>query len=102
MFSYINAFFCSLGIIMCVCRLGTKMSRDTTKEAVRFLYVILLGADSFLLLQGPIGLGHIILSGSIFVYLVKTTPAWRCGAPLYACKTQKLYVGGTPIERRKS
>jgi hypothetical protein len=86
MLSYINTFFCLVAIIMCSCRLGTKMSKETTKPIIRFQYVMWLGLAMFLLIVRPLDYTHIVMSGALLLHMLITFPAWRSGQPKHAIK----------------
>ena len=86
MLSFINSFFCLAGIVMCGCRLGTKMSKETTKGIIRLQYVMWLGLDMFLLIVRPLDYTHVVMSGAILLHLLFTFPAWKNGQPPHAMK----------------
>lgn len=86
MLDYLNSFLCLAGIVMCTCRLGSKMSKQTTKGVIRLQYVMWLGMLMLLLLERPIDGRHIIMSGVIVAYLLLTLPAWKNGPPQHALK----------------
>ena len=86
MLSTLNTILCFAAIAMCVCRLGSKMSKDTTKIVIRLQYVMWLGLTYYLLMERPLTLLQVVTSAVIFVYLIITLPAWRNGPPQHAIK----------------
>lgn len=88
MLNFITAALCLGGIALCICRLGTKMTADTTKTVIRVQYVMWLGVDAFILLDLPATEIHLITSAAIFAYLAMGIPAWRHGAPIHTWKSR--------------
>ena len=77
---------CVLALVMCVCRLGTKMSKETTRGRVRLWYVLLLGGVTYLLVSLPFTPGKTAAVALISAYLLVTLPSWKNGPPRSALK----------------
>jgi hypothetical protein len=86
MVSIINTGLCLAGIVICACRLGTRMSKENTKTIIRVQYVMWLNVDLFLLMTFPHEWQHVVMSGAILAHLLMTLPAWRYAAPPHTLK----------------
>jgi len=91
MLSWLNSILCIAGMVICACRLGTKMTKQTTKSIIRLQYVMWLGLETFLLFVRPVDYTHVIMSSAVLAHLLITFPAWRHGLPQHAIKQQRGY-----------
>lgn len=79
-----HVILCFCIIVMCICRAGTKMNKDT-KTAIA-LQPPLWALAASLLLFFPFSGISIIMSAIIFYHLASGIPAWKNRAPKYSFK----------------